>query len=75
MLAGYLRANPARNTAILRLPAGAKRRPLLLLDALGREVRRYPAPTGTEATLDLRGLPAGVYVLRSGTGSQRLAID
>jgi len=33
------------------------------------------ATTGTEATLDLRGLPAGVYVLRCGSGSQRLVVE
>ncbi|WP_201981019.1 hypothetical protein [Hymenobacter rubidus] len=26
-------------------------------------MRRYPAPAGPEATLDLRGLPAGCYLL------------
>ncbi len=70
-----LAPNPASGTATLRLPAGADRQPLALLDALGREVRRYPAPTGNEATLDLRGLAPGVYVLRSDTGSRRLVVE
>ncbi len=72
---GQLYPNPAHGTATLHLPAGADRQPLALLDALGREVRRYPAPTGNEATLDLRGLAPGVYVLRGGAGSQRLVVE
>ncbi len=59
----------------VRVSIGAARQPLALLDALGREVRRYPAPAGAEVTLDLRGLPAGVYGLRSGSASQRLVVE
>ena len=66
--------NPAHGTATLRLPAAA-RQPLLLTDALGRLVRQYPAPAGPEAVLDLRGLPAGVYVLRGGALTQRLVVE
>ena len=51
------------------------RLPLLLTDALGRRVRRYPAPAGPEATLDLRGLPAGVYVVGCGQVTQRLVVE
>ena len=58
--------NPAHGTATLRLPAGAPRLPLTLTDALGRVVRRYLAPAGPDATLDLHGLPAGVYVVGCG---------
>jgi hypothetical protein len=67
--------NPAHGSATLRLPAGAPRLPLTLTDALGRTVRRYPAPATAEAVLDLRGLPAGAYVLRCGQVSQRLAVE
>ena len=67
--------NPADGTATLRLPAGAPRQPLLLSDALGRLVRQYPAPAGPEAVLDLRGLPAGTYVVRCGELSQRLVVE
>ena len=67
--------NPAHGTATLRLPAGAPRPPLTLTDALGRVVRRYPAPATAEAELDLRGLPAGVYVVRCGAVSQRLVVE
>lgn len=49
---------------------------LTLTDALGHEVRRYPMPAGpAETTLDLRGLPAGLYLLREGTGNQKLLIE
>ena len=51
------------------------RLPLLLTDALGRIVRRYPAPAGPDATLDLRGLPAGVYVVGCGQVTQRLVVE
>ncbi len=67
--------NPAHGTATLRLPAGTARLPLTLADALGRIVRRYPAPAGSDATLDLRGLPAGVYVVGCGQLTQRLVVE
>ncbi|MGY3089509.1 hypothetical protein ACVWYF_002557 [Hymenobacter sp. UYAg731] len=68
--------NPAHGTATLRLPAGAPRQPLTLTDALGRTVRRYPAPAaGSDAELDLRGLHAGTYVVRCGIISQRLVVE
>jgi hypothetical protein len=67
--------NPAHGTATLRLPAGAARQPLTLTDALGRTVRRYPAPTAADAELDLRGLPAGVYSVRCGQLTQRLVVE
>ena len=73
--AAQLFPNPAHGTATLRLPAGAARQPLLLRDALGRLVRQYPAPAGAEAVLDLRGLPAGVYLVRCGELSQRLVVE
>ena len=67
--------NPAHGTATLRLPAGTPRLPLTLTDALGRIVRRYPAPAGPDATLDLRGLPAGVYMVSCGQVTQRLVVE
>lgn len=67
--------NPAHSTATLHLPATAPRQPLTLTDAVGRLVRQYPAPTGPEAVLDLRGLPAGVYLVRCGQLSQRLVVE
>ncbi|GAB3869272.1 hypothetical protein GCM10028824_15940 [Hymenobacter segetis] len=73
--AAQLFPNPAHGTATLRLPAGAARQPLLLIDALGRAVRRYPAPAASDVELDLRGLPAGTYVVRCGQFSQRLVVE
>jgi hypothetical protein len=73
--AAQLFPNPAHGTVTLRLPAGAPRQPLTLTDALGRIVRRYPAPATAEAELDLRGLPAGVYVVSCGDYSQRLVVE
>ena len=67
--------NPARRTAILRLPTGTVPAPLVLTDALGRAVRRYPAPAGAEAALDLSGLPAGLYLLRGAGLAQRLVVE
>ena len=73
--AAQLFPNPAHGTATLRLPAAAARLPLTLTDALGRLVRQYPAPAGPKAVLDLRGLPAGVYLVRCGELSQRLVVE
>jgi hypothetical protein len=72
---GALFPNPAHHTATLRLAAGAARTPLTLTDALGRAVRQYPAPAGAEAALDLRGLPAGLYLLRGAGPAQRLLVE
>ncbi|MDQ2769983.1 MAG: T9SS type A sorting domain-containing protein, partial [Bacteroidota bacterium] len=59
--------NPAHGQATVRALMGAET--LRLFDLLGREVRHYPVPAGTtEAVLDIRGLPAGLYVLRSALG-------
>ena len=73
--AGQLYPNPAHGTATLRLPATAPRQPLTLTDALGRVVRRYPAPATADVELDLRGLPVGSYVVRCGAVSQRLVVE
>ena len=73
--AGQLFPNPAHGTATLRLPAGAPRLALTLTDALGRTVRRYPAPATAETELDLHGLPAGSYVVHCGAVGQRLVVE
>ena len=50
--------------------------PLQLFDALGRLARTQPAPAaGTETTLSLSGLPAGLYALRCGELHQRLTVE
>jgi hypothetical protein len=67
--------NPARHTATLRLLPQAAPASLTLTDALGRAARTFPAPTSPESTLDLRGLPAGLYLLHGAGPAQRLAIE
>ena len=67
--------NPAHGTATLRLPVGAPRQPLILTDALGRVVRHYPASAGLDTELDLRGLPAGTYLMHCGQFTQRLVVE
>lgn len=67
--------NPAHQTATLRLPVGSTPTPLTLLDAQGRCVRHYSAPAATETALDLRGLPAGLYLLRGAGLLQRLLVE
>ena len=67
--------NPAHDQATVRTLAGPAES-LRLSDVLGREVRRYTVPAGaTEVHLDLRGLPAGMYVLRGNAGSRHLVVE
>ena len=71
-----LAPNPAHDFATLTLPAAATPQPLALLDALGRPVRTFTLPAhAAETTVDVAGLPAGVYVLRCGTASRRLVVE
>ena len=71
-----LAPNPARHTTTLALPAAAEARPLLLLDATGRELRRTLLPARAESTaLDLRGLPAGLYLVRCADATHRLVVE
>jgi hypothetical protein len=73
-LAAAAYPNPAHAWATV--PVAAALTELVLLDALGREVRRYPVPTGaTELSLDLHGLSAGPYVLRNGSSRQWLTVE
>lgn len=72
---GHLFPNPARHAATLRLPAGTTPAPLILTDALGRAVRRYPVPTGAEASLDLRGLSPGLYLLHGAGPARQLVVE
>lgn len=67
----FLVPNPTRDRVqLMGLPAGAP--PALVLDALGRVVRRQSGPS---AALDLRGLPAGVYSVRVGAATRRLVVE
>jgi hypothetical protein len=70
--------NPAHGTAIVQLPAGLGPATLTVLDALGRPLRTQAAP-GPRATLDLSGLPAGLYAVcvaaGGATATQRLMVE
>ncbi|MBC7448315.1 MAG: hypothetical protein H7330_09675 [Hymenobacteraceae bacterium] len=67
-----LSPNPARTTVQLTGAPGAT---ATLLDGLGRVVGTAPvSPAGT-ATLDVRALPAGLYLLRAGGATRRLVVE
>ena len=47
-----------------------------LAGALGRTARTYLLPAhGTAATLDLRGLAPGLYVVRCGAAAGKLVVE
>jgi hypothetical protein len=73
-LRATLAPTPAHET--VWVSGAARATPVYLLDALGRAVTRavMASPEGT-ATLDLRGLPAGLYLVRSGAQTQRLLVQ
>lgn len=61
--------NPARDEATLTLPAPAR---VEVLDLAGRRIRTAALPAGRQA-LSLRGLAAGLYLLRATTADGRAA--
>lgn len=69
---------PARTELHLRLEAAARPQRVQLLDALGRSVRTLAHPAA-DATLDVRGLPAGSYLLRveyaDGPATRRVVVE
>lgn len=65
-----LHPNPARERVTLSGASGT----VQLLDALGRVVRTTPVERA-HPSLDLRGVPAGVYLVRSGTQVRRLVVE
>ncbi len=64
--------NPAHET--VRLTGIPPSTPATLYDALGRVVRTVPLTQGT-ATLDLRGLAPGLYLVRAGQQVRRLVVE
>ncbi|MCI1188187.1 T9SS type A sorting domain-containing protein [Hymenobacter sp. DH14] len=72
-----LAPNPAAGLVRLSWPeTSPAARPVQVLDALGREVRRQELPARTRAaTLDLAGLAPGLYVVRCGAGASRLRVE
>ncbi|MDO7845434.1 hypothetical protein Q5H92_03625 [Hymenobacter sp. M29] len=69
--------NPATGAAHLAWPeASSTARPVQLLDAVGREVRRQLLPArATATTLDVTGLAPGLYVVRCGAAASRLRVE
>lgn len=72
-----LSPNPATTQVRLRWPeASAAARPVLVLDGLGREVRRQELPArATSAALDVQGLTPGLYLVRCGAAVGRLVVE
>jgi len=71
-----LAPNPTYTTATFTLPAQTVPRAVLLLDALGREVRHYTLPTrATSTTVDVIGLAPGMYIVRCGADKGRLLVE
>jgi hypothetical protein len=72
-----LAPNPAASQVRLRWPAAtATPRPVVLLDGLGREVRRQLLPARVaEATLDVAGISPGLYTLRCGAAASKLVVE
>jgi uncharacterized delta-60 repeat protein len=71
---------PAHGQLHLRLEAGPVPQRLRLLDALGRCVRTWPAPSTPEFTLNVAGLPSGHYLLQlehteGGNVSRRIVLE
>ncbi len=64
--------NPAHET--VQLSGASLGTSATLTDALGRVVRTVRLAPG-KAQIDLRGLPAGVYSLRSGAAVRRLVVE
>ena len=72
----HLYPNPAHRAATLALPAAAAPRPVLLLDATGRVVRRAVLPAqATALVLDLTGLAAGLYAVQCEAATARLVVE
>jgi uncharacterized delta-60 repeat protein len=70
---------PAATELHLRVSLADRPRQLVLLDALGRVVRRQQASATAEQTLSVRQLPAGVYLLRidyaAGPVTRRVVVE
>ncbi len=63
--------NPTTGPLTLR---GASATEAEVYDTLGRRVRSVALSSGSEALLDLSGLPAGVYVVRAGSMTTRVVV-
>ncbi len=68
-----LAPNPTRTTATLT-GLSPNETTATLFDGLGRAVQTVPLSAGA-ATLDVRGLPAGLYTVRIGAAARRLVVE
>lgn len=67
--------NPATNRVIIETERAVSFRELAVYDALGRPIRVVATgPTSQSTTIDLVGLPAGVYVLQGITDAGELLV-
>jgi len=65
--------NPAGNAIQVQIPEGVSAGELRLNNAMGARVRTMPVPEGaTIISLDLSGLPAGIYLLEATLDGRRL---
>ena len=68
--------NPAHTTAVLALAASPLARTAQVLDATGRVLRVQAVPSqASQISLDLSGLPTGLYLVRCGGTAQRLLVE
>ncbi|GAB2948343.1 hypothetical protein GCM10027048_11540 [Hymenobacter coalescens] len=66
--------NPAHNQLQVQAPAGAGQ--IRIYDALGRAVRAVPSgASGRPTTISVAGLPAGMYLVRAGAATGRVAVE
>lgn len=69
-----LSPNPAPGTPT-HLTGATPHAPLTVLDGLGRQLLTTTADATGAATLDLRGQPAGLYLVRAGATTRRLVLE
>ncbi len=67
--------NPVATGGTLRVTGTAAGSPLTLFDATGRAVATVMADATGAATVPMRGLAGGVYVLRAGGAATRLVVE
>jgi hypothetical protein len=67
---GFIRIypNPLKDKLFISRNGGGETATIILTDIQGRQVRSIQM-AGSTQTIDMRGLPAGVYVVRIGNGA------
>jgi hypothetical protein len=66
--------NPTSETLTISLPENASTTNCILVDNLGKEVRRFTV-TGGENLVEVSELESGVYMMRIGTDTQKIIIE